>query len=327
MLTLFRPKNLLFLAICQWLMYYAVVEPILAKYGLPTMLPTYLVLVLILATVAICAGGYVINDYFDIKIDRINCPNRVVIGEKVSKSTAMKIYVAISSIGILLGVTVALLVGSMSLGFIFIVVPGMLWFYSSSYKRQFLIGNFIVSLLCALSILLPLIAETAMLEATYGELLRQTLILKQLYTWVGGYAIFAFIVTLIREIVKDIEDIEGDRQMECRTLPVVWGANQAKNFATTIFAISMISMFVIDKFWIKLPEQSFFRFFSPTLIFIVFFALYLSFMHLNRKEVDYHKVSSLLKIFMAVGVFYSLVFYYSLAQTYHLTIFGLFKVA
>ncbi len=325
MLKLFRPKNLIFLAATQLLMYYAVVVPILQKYGLEAMLPAYCVWMIIFATALIAGGGYVINDYFDIKIDRINRPESVIVGETISKKAAMRLYIAVTAVGVLLGLAASVLVGSTSLGFIFVVVPGMLWFYSSSYKRQFLVGNIIVSLSCALSIFLPLIAENALLTATYGDLLLATPIQKELYTWVSGYAVFAFMITWVREVIKDIEDMEGDRQVECRTLPIVWGERRAKGVATALFAISLVAMFLIDWLWIELPERPFFTIFSPANLFILFFAIFLTMMY-SKPNPKYHAISGLLKIFMAVGVFYSLLFYYVLAQTYKLTFFGLFRV-
>lgn len=325
MLQLFRPKNLVFLAFCQWLIYYAVITPILVKYGLSPLMSSSLIWLIILSTLLICAGGYIINDYFDIKIDRINKPLKVIIGDKISKTLAMRLYLAVTSIGITLGLAVAFLIKSFSFGFVFLVVPGMLWFYSSSYKRQFLIGNLIVALLCALSIMLPLIVESHLLTQQYGDLLMQTPIYKTLYTWVCGYAAFAFFLTLIREVVKDIEDVAGDRELECHTLPVVWGVSKAKVFVSVLLILSCVAMFVVDWLYLDLPKTTFFTIFSPTNIFILF-SMIIAFL-LSKTEVDYHKISSLLKLFMLVGMLYSLVFYYNIAQTYNLSIFGLFKVA
>ena len=126
--------------------YTAIISPIFDKYGLTTLLPAFAFWLMVLATVLIAAGGYVINDYFDLKIDRINRPESVVIGERLSKQSAMRLYIALTGVGVLIGIVLAVWLKNISLGFIFVIVPGMLWFYSSTYKRQFLIGNVIVSL-------------------------------------------------------------------------------------------------------------------------------------------------------------------------------------
>ena len=174
MIQLFRFKNLIFIVITQWLIYTAIISPIFDKYGLTTLLPAAAFWLMVLATVLIAAGGYVINDYFDLKIDRINRPESVVIGERLSKKSAMRLYIALTGVGVLIGIVLAVWLKNISLGFIFVIVPGMLWFYSSTYKRQFLIGNVIVSLCCALAILVLLVTESGVQTAYYGDLIRQT---------------------------------------------------------------------------------------------------------------------------------------------------------
>ena len=110
MIQLFRFKNLIFIVITQWLIYTAIISPIFDKYGLTTLMPAAAFWLMVLATVLIAAGGYVINDYFDLKIDRINRPESVVIGEQLSKKSAMRLYIALTGVGVLIGIVVVLLV-------------------------------------------------------------------------------------------------------------------------------------------------------------------------------------------------------------------------
>ena len=326
MIQLFRFKNLIFIVITQWLIYTAIISPIFDKYGLTTLLPAAAFWLMVLATVLIAAGGYVINDYFDLKIDRINRPESVVIGERLSKKLAMRLYMALTGVGVLIGIVLAVWLKNISLGFIFVIVPGMLWFYSSTYKRQFLIGNVIVSLCCALAVLVLLVAESGVQTAYYGDLIRQTPVLQQLFRWVCGYAVFAFFITLIREIVKDMEDLEGDRQMECRTLPIVWGERNAKITVTVLAAVCLLAVFVFDWLYFDTPKGNmFFTLFSPANVFIVFVALFLWFIWYSKGK-KYSAASLVLKLLMSAGILYSLVFYYLMAQAYQLTMFGLFKV-
>ncbi len=327
MIQLFRYKNLMFIVLTQYLIYYSIITPIFEKYGLNTLLPTGYFWLMVIATVMIACGGYIINDYFDIKIDRINRPDKVIIGKLITKKSAMRLYIAITGIGVLIGLVVSFLLKNTSLGFIYVVVPGMLWFYSSSYKRQFLIGNLIVALCCALPVLVLLVAESGLQTAYYGELIRQTPVLQHLFRWVCGYAVFAFMITLIREIVKDMEDIEGDRQMECRTLPIVWGERKAKITVTILFAICLVAIFLFDWLFFETPSNSMLlQILSPANIFILFFALFLTVLWYSKGENRYGKLSLILKLLMFTGVLYSLVFYYLFAKTYQLTMFGLFKV-
>lgn len=327
MLQLFRYKNLLFVVLIQWLIYYAIITPILNKYGLTPIMPTTYFWLIVMATVLITAGSYVVNDYFDIKIDQINRPESVIVGNTISKKAAMNIYRILTALGVLVGLIVSFILKNSSLGFIFIVVPGMMWFYSSSYKRQFLVGNIIVALCCALSVLVVLVAESGFLTAYYGDLIRQTPVLQELFRWVSGYAAFAFALTLIREIVKDIEDLEGDRQMECRTLPIVWGEKKALITASVLLGVCTFTVFVIDWLFIEMPKGSLFLdLLSPANIFIIFFAIFLTVGWSSKSKQRYSRLSLILKLLMFIGILYSLVFYYLFAKTYQLTMFGLFKV-
>ncbi len=153
MLKLIRYKNLIFIALIQWLITYSLIQPILLQYGLPLITPWWITALIISSTVIIAAAGYVINDYFDLKIDRINKPNKVVIGDIISKKQAVRLYQVLTVIGILLGLIASFELKNYTMGFIYIMVPGILWFYSASYKRQFLLGNFMVAILAALVIL------------------------------------------------------------------------------------------------------------------------------------------------------------------------------
>ena len=145
-MRLIRWQNLLFLAILMWVLEKWLVVPLLYSVGgLPEVLPEPILWMLILSVVLIAAGGYVINDYFDIKIDRINRPDRVIVGETMSKPAAMHLSIGLSVAGILLGGLEAWLCRSWTLGIVILLMPGLLWFYSSAYKRQFLVGNLIVA--------------------------------------------------------------------------------------------------------------------------------------------------------------------------------------
>ena len=125
---LIRYKNLLFIIAIQLLMAKAIIMPTLAMFNLYTLTPLWMLLCVILATVLIAAGGYVINDYFDLKIDRLNRPDRVLIGTIIEKPTAMRLYQVLTGLGVLIGLVVAVMLRNTTLGLIFVVVPGMLWF-------------------------------------------------------------------------------------------------------------------------------------------------------------------------------------------------------
>ncbi len=237
-MRLVRWSNLLFLAALVWVMEKWVAVPVLDKAAFGEQLPWYLLLLVMLATVFIAAGGDVINDYFDVKIDRINRPDEVIVTRSVSKPAAMRLSICLSGIGIGFGIAVAALLKSMTLGILFVVIPGLLWFYSSSYKRLFLIGNLTIALLAALTPMLVAMVNVAQLQLLYASILPYTTLVHDLYIWLGGFALFAFLLTWIREIVKDLQDQMGDRELECHSMPVVWGEKWTKLFVSALFLLT-----------------------------------------------------------------------------------------
>ena len=233
-MRLVRWSNLLFLSALVWLMEKWVAVPVLDRAAFGEQLPWFTLLLLMAAVVLTAAGGYVINDYFDVKIDRINRPDAVVVTRSVSKPAAMRLSVGLSITGALCGIAVAWLLRSMTLGIIFVLVPGLLWFYSSSYKRLLMIGNLTIALLAGLTPLVVAMANVAQLRLLYGSILPYTTLEHDLYAWLGGFALFAFLLTWIREIIKDLQDQMGDRELECHTLPIVWGERWTKIFVTVL---------------------------------------------------------------------------------------------
>ena len=245
-MRLVRWSNLLFLAALVWLMEKWVAVPILDQLAFGEQLPGSILLLIMLATVFIAAGGYVINDYFDVKIDRINRPDELIVTRSISKPAAMHLSLSLSGIGIVCGIVAAILLRSLTIGILFILVPGLLWFYSSSYKRLFLIGNLIIALLAALTPMLVALANVAILQLRYATILPYTTLQHDLYAWLGGFALFAFLLTWAREIVKDMQDQMGDRELECHSMPVVWGDLWTKIFVT---ALIVLTIAIIGHLW------------------------------------------------------------------------------
>ncbi|MGI4865247.1 MAG: geranylgeranylglycerol-phosphate geranylgeranyltransferase [Janthinobacterium lividum] len=174
---------------------------------------------LVLAALLVAAAGYIINDYYDVKIDAINRPDRLVVGRLLGRRKAMLAHVVLSAAGVGLAVLSgagkrqALLIGLVTLG-----AALLLWGYSARFKRLALVGNLSIGLLTAALVLLP---ELQLLTGRKA-------------VWL--YALAAFLLTVVREIVKDIEDMRGDAQHDCRTLPLVWGVARSKWVAGVFLA-------------------------------------------------------------------------------------------
>ena len=240
-LRLVRWPNLLFLGIVIWAMEYWVAVPVLHRLHWDMGMPWWLVSLLIVASVTLAAGGYVVNDYFDIKIDRINRPDRLIVSRSVSKEKAMWLYRILTAVGIVTGEVAAWICRSWMVAAIFPVVGGLLWFYSASYKRQLIIGNVVVGALAALPSILIWAVNIGLLRRRYGDILDYATVDSQLGIWLLGFAGFAFLGTWIREIQKDLEDQDGDRELECHSLPIVWGDNVTR-IIVTVMLLGMMAL-------------------------------------------------------------------------------------
>ncbi len=321
---LIRWKNLLFLLIIQKLLEYSVIYPILQTYGFQTKSNLEFWL-LNIATILITASGYVINDYFDVKIDKLNKPEKVLVGKTIDKVKVMNFYILLSILGVAIGLFLAFLVKNLTLGLIFIFTVGLLWFYSSSYKRQFLIGNIIVSLASALSLFIVAILSIQILQNSYSvELLKATPIPTKIYSWIGGFSIFSFLMTLAREIIKDMEDIKGDREQECRTMPIILGVRRVKGIVISLTLIIIALLLFITLYWIDFTGVITFRYTVSALIIPLLLTIF--FIIIAKKSSDFHQISSILKIIMILGIGYALIFNYLQAKTYNFPIWDLFLV-
>ena len=229
---------------------------------------------LVVSTSFIAAAGYIINDYYDIKIDLINKPERVVIGKGITRRYAILYHTLLSFAGVAIGTFLNWKIGVLNLGAAF-----LLWWYSNSLKRQPLIGNMVVSLLTALAIVI--------VDALYktGDPL------------LFIYAAFAFFITLIREIIKDMEDLKGDDTFGCKTLPIIWGMRKTKYFIYGILAVFSATVVFLDVFLVDLPEYYFLLF-----LFVPLLTLLYTLIKADTKK-DYTRLSTYCKIILLLGVF------------------------
>jgi len=321
-LKLIRIQNLLFIALVQFLMRQVVLVPILQVYGFDASMEMGMLSLLIIATVLIAAGGYVLNDYFDVKIDSINRPDRQIVGNKVSRHQAMFLHQLLTVAGMMCGLVLAFFARSFTLAFIFIVIPGLLWFYSASYKRQFLIGNLVIAFIAAISVLIVGITQLAFLQKEFGNLIFETPIPKQFYAWIGGFSVFSFLCTWIREIVKDIEDEKGDREMECRTMPIKWGIEKTKLFIYALILITCICLLAANYIFIPFAGTFTIRYIIFGLVLPFVALVYL--IYKAKTSIEFHQASTLSKFIMLSGVLYSFAFYYLQAKEHGISLFNLF---
>ena len=312
--NLIRWQNLLIVALTMVLMRYAVIDPLIGKIGVTLIkgtgneipmtiqFPWFYFILLVAATVLITAGGYVINDYFDIKTDLIN-KGKVIVGTKIPRRQAMMWHTIFNIAGVAIGFFISWKAGYFMLGALFLLVSGLLYFYSASYKRQFLIGNLIVAILTAMVPLLVVLYEWPALYRFYRINALSLPEINFIFYWVGGFALFAFLTTLTREIIKDIEDFDGDIAYGRNTVPVVIGVLSAKVVSICLIIITVILLYLTWYFFVN--DIITLIYLSAVIVLPLLFVVYKIVVSNNRKQL--HKASTIMKIVMLTGILYSVV--------------------
>ncbi len=289
-LQLIRWKNLLMIAGIQLLFKYIY----LPSFGIATVLDPLHFGILILATLGIAAAGNIINDIQDIEADIINKPNKVLITKQISKKIATTYYYACNAFGIVLGLYIAIHVNRTSFVATFIGTALLLNVYSMSLKKKPIIGNIVVSLLISLSILI--VGFFDIIPAISKENgIDQYLAFKGLI----DYSVFAFMFNFLREMVKDVEDVEGDKKLNMKTLPILIGTSKTKY---VIFGLSFIPLTLITYYSYANFEK------LPVVLAYMLIVVQLPFLHFMAKllyaenKKQYRYLSRLLKLIMLLGM-------------------------
>jgi 4-hydroxybenzoate polyprenyltransferase len=314
LMNLVRLPNLLVVAVTMMLMRYAVIRPLLNAMPVtladdPLTVTTMMFqlswfdfLILVISTCLLAAAGYVINDYFDIRADLIN-RGSIIVGNTVTRRMAMLYHNVLNILGVIGGTYVSARIGYFWLGIFFVLITGLLYFYSATYKRQFMLGNIIVAILVAMVPMLVVVYDAAPIFVYYSQTAVNFPGVGILFFWVGGFALFAFLTTLIREIIKDMEDCEGDRETGKKTLPVRAGLTTCK---TVVIFFSLITVALLYFVWaVYLHDRI--TLIYITLLLAVPFAVVIYKVLTGSEKDQFHKASSLMKLIMVAGILYSLV--------------------
>ena len=304
---LIRLPNLLIILLTQSLIRWSLISPLLKANGMSLQMSTSLFVMLMLATMLVTAGGYVINDYFDRKIDTVNNPKEVIVGRSISLRHTMTIHLVLTTLGILLGIYVAWATDFIVLGILFLLGSGILWFYSTTYKRQVLLGNLIVALMTGMVPMLVLLFELPLQYRQYGSLLAAgSFNLSYIALWVSGFSGFAFILTLAREIIKDAEDLKGDTSYGRRTLPATAGMTVSKAVVVCLYAITALSLILI--YLVYLPDRFTLIYILVLLMIPLATAIFLTLKAKTARH--FHVISFLTKSIMITGLLYTLLVHY-----------------
>jgi len=258
-------------------------------------------LLLVISYVLIYAEGYVINDYFDLNIDQINKPEKVVVDKIISRRWVIFWHVFLSVIGVIIGFYIDWFTPVKFLGLLNAVVVALLFLYSISLKKKLLIGNILVSALTAWAILVITFCETShLLKPEVGSYTEKITRISFLYTG------FAFVISLIREVVKDMEDIDGDRRYGCNTMPIAWGIQSTKIFVS-VWLVVLIGMLLFVQFYVLILKWWWSATYSILLIILPLFYIFKLLLQAKTSK-DYHHLSTLIKMVMFAGILSMLFF-------------------
>ena len=242
---LIRWPNLIFIAVTQMLFYYCIYTPLLRNF--PSNNNQLLFFILMTASIFIAAGGYIINDYFDIQIDIINKPQRIVINKFIKRRWAIIWHLLLSTLGILLSLYVSFKTGVWLITAVNVFCIALLLFYSTTFKRKLLSGNLIIAALTGWVILVVYLFGGAEIFSLQGwSTPVSNLNVPKFFKFTMLYTSFAFIMTLIREVIKDLEDMEGDRKYKCETMPIVWGVPAAKVFTAVWISVCIALLAILQ---------------------------------------------------------------------------------
>lgn len=299
-LKLVRYKNLLVIAITQLVFRFGFL-----KYkGLPLALTDFQFILLVLATVFIAAAGYVINDIYDVETDEINKPNELYIDKSISEKNANILYVTLTSLGVALGFYIANVIDKPSFAVLFILISFLLYLYATTLKGIPLLGNIVVSLLVAFSILIIGVFDIyPIMSYNLSEM-------KSYFSILLDFATFAFTVNVVREIVKDSQDYDGDYQNDIRTLPVAFGKKTANYVAQIIL---LITLFFIGKYVFQYLMNHDLYIATIYMLILVIAPLLYTFVQLftTKESKQYQHISLVLKMVLFFGIFSILVITYN----------------
>ena len=299
-IKLFRLPNLIILAAIFILLHVGVYLPIYASLNIESPLSLWVFGIFILSVCLIAAGGNVINDYFDYQIDLINKPQKLVIKKEIPFQNAMTGYLVLTVAGILGGFLTGWLLGVLKIGFFFGFAAILLYGYSETFKRKLLTGNLIIAFLGFMSILMLWVIEFFALRNSAGAFVNVFPSFLKINLIMGGYALFAFLTTLVREIIKDIEDIEGDKVNGCRTLPIATSIHTAR---LVLFGLIILMIIVLIPCQIICLGNN-----MQLLAFYIIPAIQLPFIWLlirlfkAKSKIDYHVASTSMKWIMLAGI-------------------------
>ena len=297
LLRLVRFPNLVIVALTQYLLYYILLLPAFRQQGLEPALDDSHFSLLVAVTVLITAGGYVINDIVDFRIDLINRPTRVVINRQIRVQSAYWLYFCFNLLGFLIALYLSFHIECIPLANLFPLAVILLFVYSTYLKSRAVVGNLLISFFCAGVAGIVWFAER---EGFKGLLGRDPQLAGHIGSIISWYMVFAFLSTMFREVIKDMEDLQGDVGANCRTIPARWGLPVARAIAAA-FGLGLAAFLV----YLPLSMPALFTSLGVLfLIFCILLPLFLAMIRVFRAQnkEQFHQLSQLAKLIMLGGL-------------------------
>lgn len=243
--------------------------------------------ILFLVSISLISGaGYAINDVFDIKSDTINKRSKIIVGTSLSIVFTKRLIAILYALGVGLGLYISYKIARPELSIYFVMLSFLLFYYSKKLKSIAIVGNMIVALLISSSIFIIVLFERIEWNST-------------IFNIILAYSLFAFTLNLIREIVKDIEDVNGDYSVGLKTLPIVFGIKRTNTILivlSILLAISIVSILVLNK------ELGTYLFLYGSLFVLLPLVYFVSKLKKAESKQEYSFLSFFLKLIMLLGI-------------------------
>ncbi len=249
---------------------------------------------LVVATLCIAAAGNIINDIYDVEIDKINKPEKVLIGKTITEKSANNLFIILNVIGVAIGFYLANIIGRPGFSALFIAFSALLYLYASYLKGMLLVGNLLISALVAMSIIVVALFDLLPAVTPENQATQSTI-----FSIVLDYALFAFSINLLREIVKDLQDINGDKKGGLNTLAIALGRKRTTTITFILGALLVMGVvFYMYEYLYK--QQVLLLYFLFAIVAPLLFFCIKAWSAETKKE--YGFLSTLLKIVMFTGI-------------------------
>lgn len=311
-IRLCRPLNLSIIAVTMYLLHFFVIGNLIDSFESANHSANFLVnhfdfFLLVFSTILIAGAGYIINDYFDIRIDRINKPEKVIVGKYIKKRVAMLTHTGMNIVAVGIGVYLSLKYHSWLPVIFHLITTTLLWWYSVQLKRKFLSGNIVIAILSGMVPLLVGWFELPSIKEEYWSFIRTIQDPISLFekTWIIilGFSIMAATTTLIREILKDMADIKGDESQNCKTLPIVLGIPKSKYVVNVLLLGSIFTIMGLQIMFF--PETKHLFYVSSFVCLPLLISAIMT--HYGKERINFIRASDFIKISMFAAILFMII--------------------